>query len=238
MENTNKKHFKAIIIGILCTVIACAATVGGIIWALNKDDSGKDKSAQKGKDRTQTVSNDEDDIEKLANTNTGFGADDIFAGADKSGYVIPAGALKPGDYSGTRVKDDYDSDGLPIPDLRDGEQLYIGYGDLEGAGIMKFAFCVSADNKSVRYATMVIGDFSNPFHGKTLQFSNMSRHGENQLVIDSSDEQMLWESKVDEVVMYKDVLHVKLSDYSMPTFPDNQVMHLGEVNIWLKKVTE
>lgn len=236
MENTNKKHFNVIIIGILCTVIACAATVGGIIWAINRDDSKEDEPARKGTSRTQTVSDDEDNIEKLALKNTSE-SDDIFSKTDKTGYVIPDGALKPGDYSGNKVDNEYDSDGLPIPDLESGEQLYIGYGDLKGIGVMKFSLCVSADKKSIRFATMVIKDFDQPFYGKTLQFTSMSRHGNCPLAIDTKEEQVLWESKVEEVEMFKDVLHVKLSDFVMNTFPDNQQMHLGEVNIWLKKAT-
>ena len=235
-ENGGSSGKKKLLIGIIAAVVLCAAMVA-IVLILGKGGSGSKDSKDAGKADTEEASDDKDDA---AEAKDGDEESDSSEEEDSSDDASADDAVfrEDGDYSGEGDADGKDSEGLALPEVGDGETLYIGYGELPDIGLTKMALVVSADGKTAHGLTIMVSDFADTIGGSSVPFSNMTTSYSSEYTLPISEE-ALGDCTLKDVHIEGDYVYVVL-DYVFNNiaFGDNsedEKIPLGETEIWMKK---
>lgn len=157
-----------------------------------------------------------------------------------------ASSVKPefkedGDYSGKADSNKKDSEGMTLPDMTDGETLYIGYGELPDIGLTKLALVVSKDEKTVRNIVVFLDDINGTVGGVNVPFSNMQTTYSAEYTLPVKDE-TLGESVLKDIHFEGDYIYVDI-DYVFNNAvfnnnTDTKTIPLGEMEVWMKKAGE
>lgn len=147
--------------------------------------------------------------------------------------VFPAG-----DYSGRTDENGKDSDGMGLPEAGAGETLYIGYGELPHVGMTKVALVLSESGTEVHDITVFLKGFDKQLNGGALSgISSIQTSNTKAFALPVKD-QPLGECTVQEITAEGDQMFVRM-DYSFRYYAvfgsDSQLIHLGEMELWLKK---
>lgn len=146
-----------------------------------------------------------------------------------------------GDYSGKADSNKRDSDGMTIPDMTDGETLYIGYGELPDIGLTKLALVVSKDKKSVHNIAVFLDDINKTVDGNKIPFANMQTTYAAEYKLPVKDE-TLGDSTLKDIHIEGDYVYMDLDYVFDNTVFNNQTdtkkIPLGEMQVWMKKAGE
>jgi hypothetical protein len=226
----------------LSVLFVVAICVGGVILKNKLDDDSDSKSSKKKTEKT-TAENTEDiasilaeNLDNQQSKNDPVPTEKVTIPKETKLAKAPKDAYfrSNGDYSGNAVNGSKDADGLEIPAVGAGETLYIGYGEVDGVGMLKYAAVLSADKTKITTMNTFEGDFANPLKGTTINFSSINRTRKEALVIPSTSDQAFWESTVKETVLYDDVIYIKLH-YVVKLMLVDKYIDVGDVEIWMKK---
>ena len=154
-----------------------------------------------------------------------------------------ASSVKPefkedGDYSGKADSNKRDSEGMTLPDMTDGETLYIGYGELPDIGLTKLALVVSKDEKTVHNIVVFLDDINGTVGGVDVPFSNMQTTYSVKYTLPVKDE-TLGESVLKDIHFEGDYIYVDF-DYVfnnavLNNNTDKKTIPLGKMEVWMKK---
>ena len=226
----------------LSVLFVIGICVGGVILKNKFDDESTDsKGSKKSSESTASKDNGEDIASILADnlnsqqTKPDQTKKDPVAEKVKTAQVPKDAKFKAnGDYSGVKVNGDKDAEGLEIPAVGAGETLYVGYGEADGVGMLKYAAVLSADKTKITAINTLEGDFANPLRGVTINFTSINRTRKEALMVSANTDQVFWESTVKEVVLYDDVIYIKLH-YVFKLMLENDEIEVGDLDIWMKK---
>ena len=143
-----------------------------------------------------------------------------------------------GDYSGRTDENGKDSDGMTLPEAGAGETLYIGYSELPHVGLTKVALVLSESGTEVHDITIFLKSFDNQLNGGALSgISSIQTSNTKAFHLPVKDE-TLGESTIQEITAEDGQMFVRM-DYSFRFYAalgnDSQLIHLGEMELWLKK---
>lgn len=161
------------------------------------------------------------------------------AQAEENAENKPFEELAGGDYSGKVDENGKDSDGIQIPEVGEGETLFIGYGNLPDLGLMKMAVVLSEDKQSIHGITMFHSDFGNKVGGVDVPFSSIQNSMNNTFSLPLKEE-TLGSSTLKDVHFEGDYIYA-LVDYTFNVIDINrtgegdQLIPLGEVEFWLRE---
>ena len=157
-----------------------------------------------------------------------------------------ASSVKPefkedGDYSGKADSNKRDSEGMTLPDMTDGETLYIGYGELPDIGLTKLALVVSKDEKTVRNIVVFLDDINGKVGGVNVPFSNMQTTYSAEYTLPVKDE-TLGENTLKDIHFEGDYIYMDI-DYVfnnavLNNNAETKTIPLGEMEVWMKKAGE
>lgn len=146
-----------------------------------------------------------------------------------------------GDYSGKADSNKRDSDGMTIPDVANGETLYIGYGELPDIGLTKLALVVSKDKKSIHNIAVFLDDINKTVDGTKVPFSNMQTTYAAEYTLPVKDE-TLGDSTLKDIHFEGDYIYMNLDYVFDNTVFNNKTeiktIPLGEMEVWMKKAGE
>ena len=146
-----------------------------------------------------------------------------------------------GDYSGEADENNKDSDGMTLPDMTDGETLYIGYGELPDVGLTKVALVLSEDETMVHNLVIFLDDINDTVDGVNVPFSNLQTTYSAEFTLPVEDEE-LGASTIKDLHMEGDNFYMNI-DYVFNnavfgSSSDVESIPLGEMEVWLKKAGE